>query len=321
MGRPPCCDKDGIKKGPWTPEEDIILVSYIQEHGPGNWRSVPTNTGLQRCSKSCRLRWTNYLRPGIKRGNFTSHEEGMIIHLQALLGNKWAAIASYLPQRTDNDIKNYWNTHLKKKLKRFQSSFHQEPQIPLTSSSTSSSLHNNKSINDDNNTYHNHNHNNNHENHSVDRNMVTPPQPPSSSSTCYASSTENISRLLESWMKCSPTSKHKLEVGNNHDDNNNNNDIVHDGCVGDEEDEQFESMLSFDNLNSDNKVGMVTTTTCDDSTEEDSNEGVKLHENMDYIDDDDGNNPPLTFLEKWLLDESTTSRQVAQEILRLPSIF
>uniref|UniRef100_M1CPZ9 MYB transcription factor n=1 Tax=Solanum tuberosum TaxID=4113 RepID=M1CPZ9_SOLTU len=45
MGRPPCCDKIGIKKGPWTPEEDIILVSYIQEHGPGNWRSVPTNTG------------------------------------------------------------------------------------------------------------------------------------------------------------------------------------------------------------------------------------------------------------------------------------
>ncbi|PKI34960.1 hypothetical protein CRG98_044666 [Punica granatum] len=88
MGRPPCCDQVGIKKGPWTPEEDIILVSYIQEHGPGNWRSVPTNTGLLRCSKSCRLRWTNYLRPGIKRGNFTPHEEGMIIHLQALLGNK-----------------------------------------------------------------------------------------------------------------------------------------------------------------------------------------------------------------------------------------
>ena len=45
MGRPPCCDKIGVKKGPWTPEEDIILVSYTQEHGPGNWRSVPTNTG------------------------------------------------------------------------------------------------------------------------------------------------------------------------------------------------------------------------------------------------------------------------------------
>ncbi|KAG0519860.1 hypothetical protein BDA96_08G022800 [Sorghum bicolor] len=120
MGRPPCCDKVGIKKGPWTPEEDIVLVSYIQEHGPGNWRSVPINTGLMRCSKSCRLRWTNYLRPGIRRGNFTPHEEGIIVHLQSLLGNRWAAIASYLPQRTDNDIKNYWNTHLKKKLQKQQ---------------------------------------------------------------------------------------------------------------------------------------------------------------------------------------------------------
>ncbi|KAG0543701.1 hypothetical protein BDA96_02G211500 [Sorghum bicolor] len=120
MGRPPCCDKVGVKKGPWTPEEDLMLVSYVQEHGPGNWRAVPTNTGLMRCSKSCRLRWTNYLRPGIKRGNFTDQEEKLIIHLQALLGNRWAAIASYLPERTDNDIKNYWNTHLKKKLKKMQ---------------------------------------------------------------------------------------------------------------------------------------------------------------------------------------------------------
>ncbi|KAL5196756.1 hypothetical protein ABZP36_000268 [Zizania latifolia] len=116
MVRPPCCDKEGIKKGPWTPEEDLVLVSYIQEHGPGNWRAVPTRTGLMRCSKSCRLRWTNYLRPGIKRGNFTDQEEKLIVHLQALLGNRWAAIASYLPERTDNDIKNYWNTHLRRKL-------------------------------------------------------------------------------------------------------------------------------------------------------------------------------------------------------------
>ncbi|XP_060194604.1 myb-related protein 306-like [Lycium barbarum] len=122
MGRPPCCDKIEVKKGPWTPEEDIMLVSFVQQHGPGNWRSVPTHTGLRRCSKSCRLRWTNYLRPGIKRGSFTDQEEKMIIQLQALLGNKWAAIASYLPERTDNDIKNYWNTHLTKKLKKLEAS-------------------------------------------------------------------------------------------------------------------------------------------------------------------------------------------------------
>ncbi|KAJ0618573.1 Myb-related protein 306 [Helianthus annuus] len=76
------------KKGPWTPEEDVSLVSYIQEHGPGNWKSVPTNAGLLRRGKSCRLRWINYLRPGIKRGNFTQQEDRMIIHLQALLGNR-----------------------------------------------------------------------------------------------------------------------------------------------------------------------------------------------------------------------------------------
>ncbi|KAG8063220.1 hypothetical protein GUJ93_ZPchr0003g18539 [Zizania palustris] len=116
MGRPPCCDKEVVKKGPWTPDEDIVLVSYVQEHGPGNWRAVPARTGLLRCSKSCRLRWTNYLRPGIRRGNFSDSEERLIVHLQALLGNRWAAIASYLPDRTDNDIKNFWNTHLKKKL-------------------------------------------------------------------------------------------------------------------------------------------------------------------------------------------------------------
>uniref|UniRef100_A0A0E0KEB8 Uncharacterized protein n=1 Tax=Oryza punctata TaxID=4537 RepID=A0A0E0KEB8_ORYPU len=127
MGRPPCCDKEGVKKGPWTPEEDIVLVSYVQEHGPGNWRAVPAKTGLLRCSKSCRLRWTNYLRPGIRRGGFSDHEERLILHLQALLGNRWAAIASYLPDRTDNDIKNFWNTHLKKKLRPSSASFSPPP--------------------------------------------------------------------------------------------------------------------------------------------------------------------------------------------------
>nr|WQQ41723.1 MYB35 protein [Camellia japonica] len=116
MGRTPCCDKVGLKKGPWTPEEDQKLLAYIEEHGHGSWRALPSKAGLQRCGKSCRLRWTNYLRPDIKRGKFSLQEEQTIIQLHALLGNRWSAIATHLPKRTDNEIKNYWNTHLKKRL-------------------------------------------------------------------------------------------------------------------------------------------------------------------------------------------------------------
>ncbi|GFZ05597.1 myb domain protein 41 [Actinidia rufa] len=92
MGRSPCCDKINLKKGPWTPEEDLKLIQYIQMHGPGNWRTLPKNAGLQRCGKSCRLRWTNYLRPDIKRGRFSFEEEETIIQLHSVLGNKTTGI-------------------------------------------------------------------------------------------------------------------------------------------------------------------------------------------------------------------------------------
>ncbi|CAL9215948.1 unnamed protein product [Arabidopsis halleri] len=116
MGRSPCCEKAHMNKGAWTKEEDQLLVDYIRKHGEGCWRSLPRAAGLQRCGKSCRLRWMNYLRPDLKRGNFTEEEDELIIKLHSLLGNKWSLIAGRLPGRTDNEIKNYWNTHIKRKL-------------------------------------------------------------------------------------------------------------------------------------------------------------------------------------------------------------
>ncbi|MED6218318.1 Myb- protein [Stylosanthes scabra] len=397
MGRPPCCDKVGIKKGPWTPEEDIILVSYIQEHGPGNWRSVPTNTGLSRCSKSCRLRWTNYLRPGIKRGNFTPHEEGMIIHLQALLGNKWAAIASYLPQRTDNDIKNYWNTHLKKKLKKFQ----QQAAASMDSSShnhhlqpSSDYLPSSKSFSDR--TISSSDHINNSDNNNRSRSQS---QSQSSSITTYASSTENISRLLEGWMRTSPKpssssspSPFIIKGSSNHEENNNNNDNDDDGKEvllvksvsmpalnlelhhhqnNIEENnsdpiklsrydnhhhnvshEEFESILSFENLNA---GSCWDKSTCDsmpnnnhhkcssseaaaaatafsqqnhhheieeeeEEDDEDNEEEKKKKNDRDNKNNNNNENPPpLSFLEKWLLDENVGHGD--EEIMELSPMF
>nr|GMD82483.1 protein ODORANT1-like [Ipomoea batatas] len=116
MGRQPCCDKLGVKKGPWTAEEDKKLISFILTNGQCCWRAVPKLAGLRRCGKSCRLRWTNYLRPDLKRGLLSDAEEQLVIDLHAHLGNRWSKIASRLPGRTDNEIKNHWNTHIKKKL-------------------------------------------------------------------------------------------------------------------------------------------------------------------------------------------------------------
>ncbi|XP_008800556.2 transcription factor MYB36-like [Phoenix dactylifera] len=120
MGRAPCCDKANVKKGPWSPEEDRQLKEYMEKYGTGgNWIALPHKAGLKRCGKSCRLRWLNYLRPNIKHGDFTDDEDRTICNLYASIGSRWSVIASHLPGRTDNDIKNYWNTKLKKKLLGF----------------------------------------------------------------------------------------------------------------------------------------------------------------------------------------------------------
>lgn len=108
VGGPP------LKKGPWTPDEDKRLKTYVEAHGEGNWNQVQRNAGLNRCGKSCRLRWANHLRPNLKKGPFSKEEEQMVIELHARHGNKWAKMAGYLEGRTDNEIKNFWNTRSKR---------------------------------------------------------------------------------------------------------------------------------------------------------------------------------------------------------------
>ncbi|CAN8256520.1 unnamed protein product [Cochlearia groenlandica] len=129
--------KKKMKKGLWSPEEDTKLMQYMVSNGQGCWSDVARNAGLQRCGKSCRLRWINYLRPDLKRGAFSPHEEELIVRFHSILGNRWSQIAARLPGRTDNEIKNFWNSTIKKRLKKMSSSSSNDTSNLKISSSSS----------------------------------------------------------------------------------------------------------------------------------------------------------------------------------------
>eukprot|EP00249_Psilotum_nudum_P010157 c22371_g1_i1 orf=413-1726(+) len=121
----------GLKsKNPWSAEEDALLIRHIEHNGiDGCWRKVPTRAGLLRSGKSCRLRWMNYLRPGVKHGSMTLEEIDLIVRLHRLLGNRWSLIAGRLPGRTDNEIKNFWKCHLRKKYEDGDAGFRREKPV------------------------------------------------------------------------------------------------------------------------------------------------------------------------------------------------
>ncbi|XP_074565903.1 MYB-like transcription factor EOBI [Curcuma longa] len=127
-----------VRKGPWTMEEDLILINYISNYGEGVWNNIARSAGLKRTGKSCRLRWLNYLRPDVRRGNITPEEQQLIMELHARWGNRWSKIARQLPGRTDNEIKNFWRTRVQKKLKQCESLMHlKNNQVLIDDTSTS----------------------------------------------------------------------------------------------------------------------------------------------------------------------------------------
>lgn len=109
-----------LRRGPWTVDEDFTLINYIANHGEGRWNSLARCAGLKRTGKSCRLRWLNYLRPDVRRGNITLQEQLLILELHSRWGNRWSKIAQHLPGRTDNEIKNYWRTRVQKHAKQLK---------------------------------------------------------------------------------------------------------------------------------------------------------------------------------------------------------